>query len=138
MALADATLTCSSVVCVELLWGSRQPMTGRLATRPSNTTQHSVSLYLLNRSASYLCDSERTKPLLACIIAKHRGTSVSRYNPPAVIETAHLQILCQSPQPSGHRQPCQSLQAVAETLCRMGLYSWPHLRCVHSAPTEMN
>ena len=27
-----------SVICVELLWGSRQPLTGRLATHPSNTT----------------------------------------------------------------------------------------------------
>jgi len=26
------------VICVELLGGSRQPMTGRLATHPSNTT----------------------------------------------------------------------------------------------------
>jgi len=33
--MADVT---PSVFCVELLWSSRQPMTGRLATHPSNTT----------------------------------------------------------------------------------------------------
>ena len=33
--MADAT---RSVICVELLGGDRQPMTGRLATHPNNTT----------------------------------------------------------------------------------------------------
>ena len=38
MSVADAYTPHPSVVCVELLGNSRQPMTGRLATHPINTT----------------------------------------------------------------------------------------------------
>jgi len=37
------------VICVEMLWVSRQPMTGRLATRPSNTT---FKMYILHKDSS--------------------------------------------------------------------------------------